>query len=92
MSVQDIVPAVATTVRVLFFGRVGDVMGRERTVDLPPEGCTLGELRRRLAQAPGGEAVLANSVRASVDRTVRADDARVRPGAEVAFFSPFSGG
>jgi molybdopterin converting factor small subunit len=74
--------------RVLLFGRVADALGRELQVDLPAAGCTIAELRRLI----GADALLKPGVRASIDRQVVADDAFVAPGAEVAFFSVFSGG
>jgi molybdopterin converting factor small subunit len=74
--------------RVLFFGRVADQLGRERQVELPSAGCTIADLRRLIA----ADVLARPGVRASIDRQVVADDALVRPGAEVAFFSVFSGG
>jgi molybdopterin converting factor small subunit len=74
--------------RVLFFGRVADLLGRERHFDLPGGGCTIAELRRLL----DAEVLAKPGVRASIDRQMVADDALVGPGAEVAFFSVFSGG
>ena len=74
--------------RVLFFGRVADALGRERQVELPEAGCTIAQLRRLLAE----DVLLQPGVRASVDKQVVTDEAIVRPGAEVAFFSVFSGG
>jgi molybdopterin converting factor small subunit len=74
--------------RVLFFGRVADQLGRERQVELPGSGCTVAELRRLIAADVLGKP----GVRASIDKQVVGDDALVRPGAEVAFFSVFSGG
>ena len=79
-------------IRVLFFGRVADVLGRELSVALPDGGCTVGELRRRLGAENGGEILLKPGVRASVDKEVAGDDAPVHEGSEVAFFSLFSGG
>ena len=78
--------------RVLFFGRVADLIGRSLQVDLPDAGCTIAELRTRLAASPGADILLRPGVRASIDREIVGDDAVVRPGAEVAFFSVFSGG
>jgi molybdopterin converting factor small subunit len=74
--------------RVLFFGRVADQLGRERQVELPSAGCTIAELRRLIAADVLGRP----GVRASIDRQVVGEEAFVRPGAEVAFFSVFSGG
>ena len=80
--------------RVLFFGLAADHLGRERTVDLPPEGATVGELRRRLSEGDEAAAAVLSrpDVRASVDQDIVRDEARILPGHEVAFFSIFSGG
>jgi molybdopterin converting factor small subunit len=73
--------------RILFFGRVADALGRELDVRAP-EGCTVAELRRLI-----GAEVQVKGVRASIDRQVVRDEGAVVPaGAEVAFFSVFSGG
>jgi molybdopterin converting factor small subunit len=74
--------------RVLFFGRVADQLGRERQVELPLAGCTIAELRRLI----GADVLGRPGIRASIDKQVVGEDAFVRPGAEVAFFSVFSGG
>ena len=74
--------------RVLFFGRVADQLGRERQVELPAGGCTIGQLRGLIALDVLGKP----GIRAAIDKQVVADDALVAPGAEVAFFSVFSGG
>ncbi len=78
--------------RILFFGRVADVIGRELEVGIPDSGCTLGALRRLVTAAAGDDILLKPGVKASVDKRVAPDDAWVRPGAEIAFFSVFSGG
>ena len=78
--------------RILFFGRVADVLGRELTLDLPAAGCTIADLRRRLAAGPGGDILLKPGVRASVDKQVVDDGAMVTETSEIAFFSLFSGG
>ena len=79
--------------RILFFGRLAEQIGREREVDIPDDGCTIGDLRRRLIHdpdlqilAPGG------GMLASVDQQLVQDDAPIKPGQEIAFFSPLSGG
>lgn len=84
--------AVSTTV--LFFGRPSDRLGRARAADIPVEGCTVAELRARLcASDPRAAAALDRpDVRAAVDQVIATDQARVRPGQEIAFFSVFSGG
>ena len=79
-------------IRVLFFGRVADAIGREVSIELPVEVRTVGELRRWLGAQEGRDILLKPGVRASVDKEVAGDDVPVRDGAEVAFFSLFSGG
>lgn len=81
--------------RILFLGRPSDVFGAERTLDLPPDGQSVGDLRRRLAALAGPEAgavLLDPAVRAAVDDCIGPDSAWARPGQEVLFFSVFSGG
>ncbi len=82
-----------TTVEVLFFGRVAETLGRELRIAIPAAGCTVAELRKRLAEADAdaGEA-LGSGVRCSIDREIVGEDARVKPGQEIAFFPVFSGG
>jgi molybdopterin synthase sulfur carrier subunit len=74
--------------RILFFGRVADALGRERDVELPAAGCTIAELRALISP----DVLARPGVRASLDKQVVGEEAFVRPGAEVAFFSVFSGG
>jgi len=73
-------------VRILFFGSLGERLGREREIEIPDGGCTIAELRARLPELAGAIA------RACIDREVAAEDARVLPGQEVAFVPPLSGG
>jgi molybdopterin synthase sulfur carrier subunit len=80
--------------KVLFFGRLADKAGREIDVEIPETGCTVAELRARLCrEMPGLAADLsAPSIKACVDQQVAGEDAPVRPGDEVAFIPPLSGG
>ncbi|HEY1223932.1 MAG TPA: MoaD/ThiS family protein [Brevundimonas sp.] len=80
--------------RILFFGRVGERLGAEGRLEMPPEGLTVGEIRRRLAEddEAAASALLRPDVRASIDLVVVSDDVRALPGQEIAFFSIFSGG
>ncbi len=84
----------AANTTVLFFGAVGDQLGRSHRLHLPPGGVSASELRRLLsAQLPQAEAALtAPGVRMAVDKVLTAGDVHVQAGAEVAFFSAFSGG
>ena len=79
-------------IRVLFFGKVAEAMGRELEVDTPAGGCTVADLRRRIADQTGSDILLQPGVRASVDKQVTTDEGRVSAKSEVAFFSLFSGG
>lgn len=83
-----------TTTPILFFGRVGDRLGPEGSLELPNEGLTVREIRRLLAERDevAADALLRLDVRASVDLVVVGEDTIARPGQEIAFFSIFSGG
>jgi molybdopterin converting factor small subunit len=73
--------------KILFFGRLAESLGREVDLELPEVGCTVAELRLRL-----GEAVASPAVRACIDRSIVQESARVLPHHEVAFVPPLSGG
>ena len=83
---------VGVKLRILLFGRVGDLLGREIEAIVPEEGCTVVELRRLISEQTGSDVLMQKGVRASVEKQVAGEDVMVRPGAEVAFFSVFSGG
>ena len=79
--------------RVLLFGRLGDVAGwRERAFD--PAPATLEALKALIAAADPalGEALAGKGVQAAVDRVLVRGDAALAAGAEVAFLPPMSGG
>lgn len=80
--------------KVLFFGRLGEQIGREIEVDLPAGGCSVAELRRLVVSghAAAADALSRPGIRAAVDQAIVADEGWVRPGQEVAFLSPLSGG
>lgn len=78
--------------KVLFFGRPADVLGRSREIALPDDA-TVGGVRRALAEAdPAAAVLLEPSIRASVDRLITDDRTNVSNASEVGFFSAFSGG
>jgi molybdopterin synthase sulfur carrier subunit len=83
-----------TSVRVLCFGRIADPYGRSISVAIPARGCTLNELRARIArQVDGaGHALADPCIRVAIDQVIAVGDAWVSPGQEVAFLSAFSGG
>lgn len=80
--------------RVQFFGRLGDAIGREAAVDVPAEGCSVAELRARLAEAFPHVAkdLRRPSIRACVDDQVVGEAFHVGRDATVEFFPPLSGG
>jgi molybdopterin converting factor small subunit len=84
----------AGSVRVLFFGRVADACGRSLTVAIPGGGCTVTDLKSRVAaQVEGaGHALGEPCIRAAIDQVMASNGAWVSPGQEVAFLSAFSGG
>jgi len=83
---------VGVKLRILLFGRVSDALGHQFEAMIPEDGCTVGELRRLICAQSGSDVLLQKGARASVDRQVAGDEAALRPGSEVAFFSVFSGG
>ena len=80
--------------RVLFFGRVADACGRIADVPVPPEGCSVRDLKARIATMIEGSAAPLGepSVRVAIDQVIAGADPWVFPGQEVAFLSAFSGG
>ena len=83
-------------VRILYFAWLKDRLGRgEEQVVLPEGVATVGGLRDWMRArdtlfeavfAPGGR------IRAAVNQDFATDDAPVRPGDEIAFFPPVTGG
>jgi molybdopterin synthase sulfur carrier subunit len=80
--------------RVQFFGRIGERIGREAEVEVPSGGCSVADLRRRLAELhPAAAAdLLAPTLRACIDDEIAGEDGIVREGSDIAFFPPLSGG
>jgi molybdopterin synthase sulfur carrier subunit len=80
--------------KVQFFGRLGERIGRETSLELPAGVRTVAALRAALAAAhPGARAeLLSPRIRACVDDVIVGDDAPIRADSEVAFFPPLSGG
>ena len=79
--------------KVLFYGRLADLLGSELDVSASL-GCSVAELRERIAdQHPAAAAALRNTrVRACIDDTIVSETHRVAPGGQVEFFPPVSGG
>jgi sulfur-carrier protein len=79
--------------RVLLFGRLGDLAGwRERSFD--PAPASLSALKAVIASldAALGEALAGPGVQAAVDRAIVRGDIALGAAAEVAFLPPMSGG
>jgi len=80
-------------VTVLLFGPLRDLAGwRERVVE--PAPATLSALKAWLARLDArlGAALDGPGVKAAVDKAIAPGDPALRPGAEVAFLPPMSGG
>lgn len=77
-----------------FFGRLGELIGREIDVDLPAPICSVGQLRRHLADRYplAADDLAVRKARACVDEAIVPDDHMIGPGQKVEFFPPLSGG
>jgi molybdopterin converting factor subunit 1 len=78
--------------RVRLFARAKDlVKASSVTLDLP-EGATVGQLRRRLAEEQPALAALLQRSALAVNDEFAEDEARLPAGAEIALLPPVSGG
>lgn len=77
-------------IHILFFGSLADHFGRSLPFEIDAAGEAVAAIRARLAEI--NPAVAAPGVRAAVRQLVAGEDVMVRPGDELAFFSPVSGG
>lgn len=79
---------------VTLYGRLADFGGRTLSADLPPDGCTVADLRRLLAEADPalGTELARPGVRAVTGDAFLADDHRLAAGDRVEFWPPVSGG
>jgi molybdopterin synthase sulfur carrier subunit len=85
-----------SAVRVLYFARLKEVLGRDaERLALPPGVDTVAALRAHL-QGRGGvwasELAPGKPVRVAVNQDMATGETRVRAGDEVAFFPPVTGG
>ena len=82
--------------RILYFAWLRERVGTSEEIVTPPAGiATVGDLITWLrGRSPGHEAALSvgRAVRCAVNQDFAPPDARVRPGDEVAFFPPVTGG
>jgi molybdopterin synthase sulfur carrier subunit len=84
------------TVNVLYFARLKEALGRgAEQVVLPAGPASVASLREYL-RARGGvwesELATTRAVRAAVNQDMASNDTPLRPGDEVAFFPPVTGG
>ncbi len=77
-----------------FYGRLAERIGRQVMIDIPPQGCSVAELRQLIADRhPELQAeILRPRVRACVDDCIAPEGQRVGPAQSVEFFPPVSGG
>lgn len=78
--------------KIRFYGRLADSLGRELELEVPG-GCSVIELRRLLSdEFPDAADVFQRQVRACVGDTMVADTHVLRASDQVEFFPPVSGG
>jgi molybdopterin converting factor small subunit len=84
----------SSRVTISFFGSLADGIGRSVDVELPATGCTIAQLRAHLSAAhPGYAAELTGpGTRACAGDRIVAEDHPVRPGDQLEFLPPLSGG
>lgn len=77
-----------------FFGRLAERIGREIDLDLTPSEQSVADLRRRLADLYPESAgdFASRTVRACVDEAIVPDSHIVRRGQKIEFLPPLSGG
>jgi len=92
----DATTTTGTTLHLLYFAWLRERVGAaEERIPVPVGVATVGELIVWLqARSPGHAAAfaVANRVRCAVNQEFAGPDAAVRPGDEVAFFPPVTGG
>ena len=79
--------------KILFYGRLAEIMGRE--VDLPASpSCSIAQLRERIAaeNPDAAEPLLNKRVRACIGDSIVTENRLVGHGEQVEFFPPVSGG
>ena len=80
------------TVRVQFFSWYKDLAGGAAILESVPDGCTAGELFRRLAGRYPGLAQAERSTLMAVGTDYQPRDYVLKDGDEVSFFPPVQGG
>jgi molybdopterin converting factor small subunit len=78
-------------VKVLFYGRLAEAIDRQIEVHTP-QGCSVAELRRRLAKDYPSAAEMLDRSRASVANALVPEELVITNGCEVEWLPPVSGG
>ena len=79
-----------TTVK--FFGKISEPMGTQVSLEIPPAGLAVRDLRDALAEAFGCEDIRHPSIRAAINETISTEADCAMPQDDIAFLSPLSGG
>ena len=80
-------------ISISFYGEIADRLGRERAMVFAVDDITVGEIRTELArQDEMAEILLKPQIKVAVDSRVVGDEAQVKSGQDVVFFSIVSGG
>ena len=79
---------------VTFYGRLADRIGARVSIDTPPGGCSIAQLRQLIADQHSQVAddILRPHVRACVDDCIVPETHQVDAAKGVEFFPPVSGG
>jgi molybdopterin converting factor small subunit len=79
--------------KILFYGRLADLLGREMDLDVP-DGSSVAQVRDRVAsERPGSAAALGGErVLACISGSLVRDDYVIGAGEQVEFMPPVSGG
>jgi len=80
--------------RVHFYGRIGDRLGRSHKLELPEDAATVADLRQLLARTyPDAAGEIASpSLKVSVGDEIVGEGFDIRRASVVEFFPPVSGG
>jgi molybdopterin converting factor small subunit len=81
-----------TAILVRFYGRLAEEVQPECSLTVGLSGLTIADLRQKLAEIYAAPSLLGPRVRAAVGDEMALEDTIVRPGDEVDFLAPLSGG
>ncbi|WAC46933.1 MoaD/ThiS family protein [Asticcacaulis sp. SL142] len=80
-------------IRILFFGKISDLIGQREITVAHETGLNLHQLRDTVFRdLLAAQALKPSDIHMSVNQTKTRDDTALNDGDEVAFFSVFSGG